>query len=182
MLAPHFEGRAPDVTEENLQARVRGTVLMALSNKFGSLVLATGNKSELAVGYCTLYGDMNGGLSVVGDCYKGWVRELAADFSRDGEVIPLSTLTKPPSAELAPGQRDEDSLPPYPVLDRILEGLVERHRSPEQLVAEGLEAATVERVARLLDRNEYKRRQAAPILRVTRKAFGSGRRLPLARG
>jgi NAD+ synthetase len=181
-LEPAFAGAAPDVTEENLQARIRGTLLMALSNKHGRLVLSTGNKSELAVGYCTLYGDMNGGLAVIGDCLKGWVRDLAADVNREREVIPRAVLDKPPSAELRPDQRDEDSLPPYPLLDRILEGLVERCQHPAELVAQGLPADVVRTVRRMIDRTEYKRRQAPPILRVTPKAFGLGRRLPIARG
>ena len=178
LLRPHFAGRPPDVAEENVQARVRGVLLMGLSNKLGSLLLTTGNKSELAVGYCTLYGDMTGGLAVIGDCYKGWVREISRDY---GELIPQSILEKAPSAELRADQRDEDDLPPYPVLDRVLEGLLERRRTRAQLEEEGLPADVVRRVRKLLDRNEYKRRQAPPILRVTTRAFGSGRRLPIAR-
>jgi NAD+ synthase (glutamine-hydrolysing) len=188
-LEPHLQG-SPGITEENLQARVRGTILMALSNERGSLVLATGNKSEMGVGYCTLYGDMVGGIAVIGDCYKAWVRELAADFNRNGpiaagaarEIIPSSILERPPSAELRPGQEDEDDLPPYAVLDRILEGFVERRLSCAELVDEGHGPEVVRRVRRLLDRSEFKRRQAAPILRVTPRAFGPGRRLPIARG
>ena len=181
-LGPHFAGRPPDVTEENVQARVRGTILMAFSNKLGHLVLATGNKSEMGVGYCTLYGDMVGGIAVLGDCYKAWVRELAAEMNRVTERIPAAILVRPPTAELRPGQEDEDDLPRYAVLDRILEGLVERRLTCEEVAAEGFDLAEVRRVRRLLDRAEYKRRQAAPILRVTPRAFGPGRRLPLARG
>jgi NAD+ synthase (glutamine-hydrolysing) len=180
-LAPHFAGRPTDVTEENLQARVRGTILMALSNKLGSLVLATGNKAEMAVGYCTLYGDMVGGIAPLGDCSKAWVRELARHVNRDGEIIPAHVIDRPPSAELRADQRDEDDLPPYAVLDRIVEGFVERRLTTTELEAEGFDPATVRRVRRLLDRSEYKRRQAAPILRVTPRAFGPGRRLPIAR-
>ena len=183
-LAPSFTGLPRDVTEENIQARIRGVILMALSNKLGSLVLSTGNKSELAVGYCTLYGDMTGGLAVLGDCYKGWVRELAENFNagRQGEVIPRHVIDRPPSAELRADQADEDDLPPYAVLDEILEGLLERGVAPEVLVSEGLPGDTVRRVSHLLARNEYKRRQAAPSLRVTHRAFGQGRSLPIARG
>jgi NAD+ synthase/NAD+ synthase (glutamine-hydrolysing) len=182
MLAPHFEGRAPDVTEENVQARVRGILLMALSNKLGSLLLTTGNKSELAVGYCTLYGDMTGGLAVIGDCRKGWVNAMAADFNVEREIIPRSILDRPPTAELRPDQRDEDDLPPYALLDAILEGLVERRETCADLEAQGLPGDVIRRVRRMLERNEYKRRQAPPILRVTQRAFGAGRRLPIARG
>jgi NAD+ synthase/NAD+ synthase (glutamine-hydrolysing) len=181
MLAESFEGLEPGVAEENLQARVRGTLLMALSNKFGSLVLSTGNKSELAVGYCTLYGDMNGGLAVLGDCYKGWVRDIARSYNRDGERFPVSIIDKPPSAELRPDQADTDSLPPYHLLDAILEAYIENQASVGDVVATGVDEALARRVRGLLDRNEYKRRQAPPVLRVTSKAFGPGRRLPLAR-
>ncbi|MFZ5475607.1 MAG: NAD+ synthase [Myxococcota bacterium] len=179
-LAPSFSGRARDVTEENLQARVRGSLLMALSNKFGHLLLTTGNKSEMAVGYCTLYGDMNGGLAVIGDVFKTDVYRIARWLNRDGEVIPVSTITKPPSAELAPNQTDQDSLPPYDVLDAILELYVEGIVDPDEIVARGHDRATVERVVRMVVRSEYKRWQAAPALRVSEKAFGSGRRIPLA--
>ena len=181
LLTPHFDGKPADVTEENVQARVRGVILMGLSNKHGSLLLTTGNKSELAVGYCTLYGDMTGGLAVIGDCYKGWVREICRDVNSEREVIPQAILDKAPSAELRPDQRDEDDLPPYPVLDRVLEGLLERRCTRAELQAEGLPEDVIRRVRRLLDRNEYKRRQAPPILRVTTRAFGTGRRLPIAR-
>ena len=179
-LAPVFAGRPRDVSEENLQARARGTVLMALSNKFGHLLLTTGNKSEMAVGYCTLYGDMNGGLAVISDVFKTDVYRLARWMNRDREVIPVSTLDKPPSAELAPNQKDQDSLPPYEVLDAILRLYVEGLVDPARIIAEGHDPATVERVIRLVVRSEYKRGQAAPGLRVSPRAFGMGRRIPLA--
>ncbi len=179
-LEPIFGDRPEDVTEENMQARLRGLILMAASNKFGSLVLTTGNKSELAVGYCTLYGDMCGGLAVISDVPKTKVFELARWINRNREIIPEATITKPPSAELRPDQKDEDSLPPYEVLDAILEQYVVECRSVAEIVANGFEEATVKRVARLIDLNEYKRRQAAPGLKVTSKAFGVGRRIPVA--
>ena len=179
-LEPIFGDRPEDVTEENMQARLRGLILMAASNKFGSLVLTTGNKSELAVGYCTLYGDMCGGLAVISDVLKTKVFELARWINRDREISPESTITKPPSAELRPDQKDEDSLPPYEVLDAILELYVVECRSVTEIVAGGFDEATVKRVARLIDLNEYKRRQAAPGLKVTSKAFGVGRRIPVA--
>ena len=179
-LEPIFGDRPEDVTEENMQARLRGLILMAASNKFGSLVLTTGNKSELAVGYCTLYGDMCGGLAVISDVPKTKVFELARWINRDGEIIPEATITKPPSAELRPDQKDEDSLPPYEVLDAILERYVVESQSVAEIVAGGFDEATVERVVRLIDLNEYKRRQAAPGLKVTSKAFGVGRRIPVA--
>ncbi len=179
-LAPVF-GDAPfDVTEENLQARTRGALLMAISNKTGRIVLTTGNKSELAVGYCTLYGDMCGGLAVISDLPKTLVYELAIHWNRDGEVIPVATIEKPPSAELRPDQRDEDSLPPYEVLDAILAAYIERHEDPAAIAARGFDRAVVDDVIRKVDRNEYKRNQAAPGLRVTSKAFGTGRRYPIA--
>ena len=179
-LEPIFGDRPEDVTEENMQARLRGLILMAASNKFGSLVLTTGNKSELAVGYCTLYGDMCGGLAVISDVPKTKVFELARWINRDGEIIPEATITKPPSAELRPDQKDEDSLPPYEVLDAILERYVVESQSVAEIVAGGFDEATVQRVVRLIDLNEYKRRQAAPGLKVTSKAFGVGRRIPVA--
>ncbi len=179
-LEPHFEGRAPDVTEENLQARIRGNVLMAFSNKFNSLLLATGNKSELAVGYCTLYGDMNGGLSVISDLPKTMVYRLAEHLNRSGERIPRNTITKPPSAELKPGQQDSDSLPPYETLDEMLRLLIEEGKSSEELIKEGFDLSTVEWLVAAISRNEYKRRQAAPGLKISPKAFGSGRRFPIA--
>ncbi len=185
-LAGVFAGRAEDVTEENLQARLRGVILMALSNKFGSLLLTTGNKSELAVGYCTLYGDMCGGLAVISDVPKTMVYRLAEWINAESRgrgglaVIPEATLTKPPSAELRPNQTDQDSLPPYDILDAILEGYVVDAKSAGELVAGGLPEAAVQRVVRLIDGSEYKRRQAAPGLKVTTKAFGVGRRFPIA--
>jgi NAD+ synthase (glutamine-hydrolysing) len=179
-LAPHFAGRAADTTEENLQARIRGNILMAFSNKFGCLVLSTGNKSELAVGYCTLYGDMSGGLAILSDVPKTMVYELAAHINRKDEVIPRAVIDKPPSAELKPGQLDADTLPPYPVLDDILREYVEELRSVDEIIALGHAPETVRRVAALVDRNEYKRAQAAPGIKVTTKAFGVGRRMPIA--
>ena len=154
---------------------------MALSNKFGSLLLTTGNKSELAVGYCTLYGDMCGGLAVISDVPKTMVYRLARWINRDKEIIPAASITKPPSAELRPNQTDQDSLPPYDVLDAILEAYVVAGKSAVEIVSGGFDEATVKRVVRLIDLNEYKRRQAAPGLKVTSKAFGVGRRIPIAR-
>lgn len=174
-----FAGRPADVTEENIQARSRGLLLMALSNKFGHLLLTTGNKSEIAVGYCTLYGDMAGGLAVISDVPKTLVFELAAYLNRNGERIPQNTLTKPPSAELRPDQRDEDSLPPYPVLDEILRLYVEENQSREAIHQAGFARETVLDVCRKVDRNEYKRKQAAPGLKITPLAFGIGRRIPI---
>jgi len=181
MLAAPFEGSEPGLAEENLQARIRGTILMTLSNKFGWMVLATGNKSEMATGYSTLYGDMAGGFAVIKDVPKVLVYALAEDLNaRSGrDVIPQAVLDKPPSAELRPDQRDQDSLPPYPVLDAILEGYVERDLSIADLEAAGFDAAVVCQVARLVDRSEYKRRQAPPGVRVSPKAFGKDRRLPI---
>ncbi len=180
-LAPEFRGRPFDVAEENLQARLRGDVLMALSNKFGHLVLTTGNKSELAVGYCTLYGDMCGGLAVISDVWKTRVYDLARLFNREREVIPAYTISRAPSAELRSDQKDTDSLPPYEVLDRILRRRVEEGASLSALVAGGEDRATVERVLKMVERNEYKRRQMAPGLKVTPLAFGVGWRMPIAR-
>lgn len=180
-LEPVFAGRQSDITEENLQSRIRGTLLMALSNKFGSLVLTTGNKSEMSVGYCTLYGDMVGALAVIGDLVKTRVYALSHWVNREREVIPAAILTKAPSAELRPEQKDTDSLPPYDVLDPILEAYVERYESTAQIVAEyGFPPETVEQVVRLVERTEYKRQQAAPVLKLTPKAFGMGRRFPIA--
>jgi NAD+ synthase (glutamine-hydrolysing) len=180
-LAPAFAGRAEDVTEENIQARIRGNLLMALSNKFGYLVLSTGNKSELAVGYCTLYGDMAGGLAVISDVPKSMVYELSSFTNRSRMRIPLATLDKPPSAELRPNQKDSDTLPPYDVLDRILKAYVEDLRSPDE-IADHYEFPLdlVRSVARRVDQNEYKRKQSPPGLKVTSKAFSVGRRFPLA--
>ncbi|MCL4523454.1 MAG: NAD+ synthase [Acidobacteria bacterium] len=180
-LAQAFAGRAEDVTEENIQARIRGNFLMALSNKFNALVLSTGNKSELAVGYCTLYGDMAGGLAVISDVPKTMVYELARLINRGGEVIPADTLTKPPSAELRPNQTDQDSLPPYDVLDRILKAYVEDLRSPEEIAGHfGFALKLVREIAVKVDRNEYKRQQSAPGLKITSKAFRIGRPFPIA--
>jgi NAD+ synthase (glutamine-hydrolysing) len=181
MLAEPFTGLEPGLAEENLQARVRGTILMTLSNKFDWLVLTTGNKSEMATGYSTLYGDMAGGFAVIKDVPKMLVYALCRDRNRRAgrSIIPDAVLEKPPSAELRPDQKDSDSLPEYADLDPILEGYVEGDRSIADLVAEGHDAATVARVARLVDRNEYKRRQAPPGVRVSPKAFGKDRRLPL---
>jgi NAD+ synthetase len=179
-LAPLFAGRSEDVTEENLQARLRGVILMALSNKFGSIVLTTGNKSEMAVGYCTLYGDMCGGLAVISDVPKTMVYRLARWANRAREIIPLPSLTKPPSAELRPNQTDQDSLPPYDMLDAILEAYVVECRPVADIIAVGFPETTVRQVVRLIDRSEYKRRQAAPGLKVTSRAFGLGRRIPIA--
>ena len=180
-LAPLFRGTPFGLAEENLQPRIRGTLLMALSNKFGALVLTTGNKSEMAVGYCTLYGDMVGALAVIGDVYKTRVYALSRYANRSREVIPRNTMEKPPSAELRPGQLDTDSLPPYEVLDPILEAYVERYLSAEQIAKEQkLDAGLVGSVLRLVEQSEYKRQQAAPVLKVTQKSFGTGRRFPIA--
>jgi NAD+ synthase (glutamine-hydrolysing) len=178
-LAPVFEGHQPDVAEENLQARVRGTLLMALSNKFGWMVLATGNKSEISVGYSTLYGDMAGGFSPIKDVFKTRVYELARWRNTRGEVIPAETIDKPPSAELRPDQIDEDSLPPYDELDAILLGYIERDEGVEAIISSGHDRETTERVVRLVDGAEYKRRQSAPGTKITPKAFGKDRRMPL---
>jgi NAD+ synthase (glutamine-hydrolysing) len=179
-LQPVFAGKPEDTTEENIQARLRGVMLMALSNKFGSLLLTTGNKSELAVGYCTLYGDMCGGLAVISDVPKTMVYRLAKWINREQEIIPVSSITKPPSAELRPNQTDQDSLPPYDMLDAILDAYVVQGKTLSEIVASGFDELTVKRVVRLIDFNEYKRRQAAPGLKVTSKAFGVGRRIPIA--
>jgi NAD+ synthase (glutamine-hydrolysing) len=180
-LAPVFCGRPMDVAEENIQARIRGNYLMALSNKFGSMVLSTGNKSELAVGYCTLYGDMAGGLAVISDVPKLMVYELARWINRERELIPSSTIEKPPSAELRPNQKDVDSLPPYEVLDRILKAYIEDVHSPQEIADHyGFDLKLVREIALRVDRNEYKRKQAAPGLKVTSRAFGFGRPFPIA--
>ena len=175
-----FAGKGEDTTEENIQARLRGVILMAMSNKFGSLLLTTGNKSELAVGYCTLYGDMCGGLAVINDVPKTMVYRLSRWINREREIIPESSITKPPSAELRPDQKDQDSLPPYEVLDAILDAYVVQHRSLGEILGMGFAEADVRRVIRLIDLSEYKRRQSAPGLKVTSKAFGVGRRMPIA--
>jgi NAD+ synthase (glutamine-hydrolysing) len=180
-LDPLFAGTPFGLAEENLQSRLRGVLLMALSNKFGALVLTTGNKSEMSVGYCTLYGDMVGALAVIGDVMKTRVYALSRYVNREREIIPEATLTKAPSAELRPEQKDTDSLPPYEVLDPILEAYVERYCSAEQIAREqGVDAALVSQVLKLVERSEYKRQQAAPVLKVTKKSFGSGRRFPIA--
>lgn len=181
-LAPHFAGTPFGAAEENIQARVRGMLLMALSNKTGALVLSTGNKSELAVGYSTLYGDMCGGLEVIGDVYKTGVYALARHYNATGEIIPRSTIEKPPSAELRPNQKDSDTLPPYDVLDPILHGYINMRMSRAELKAHGHDPATVDRIITMIDRSEYKRHQAPPVLRVSTRAFGAGRRVPIARG
>ena len=175
-----FAGLPEDATEENMQSRLRGMILMSLSNKFGHLLLTTGNKSELAVGYCTIYGDMAGGLAVISDVPKTLVYELARWINRDREIIPNSTIEKPPSAELKPGQVDQDSLPPYDVLDQILQLYVEENRSAHEIIARGFEEKTVRWIQRRVDLNEYKRAQAAPGIKVTSRAFGVGRRMPIA--
>jgi NAD+ synthase (glutamine-hydrolysing) len=178
-LQPQFTGTEPGVAEENLQARIRGAILMALSNKFGGMVVATGNKSEMAVGYATLYGDMAGGFAVLKDVFKTLAYRMAEWRNSDGEVIPRAIITKPPSAELRPDQLDTDSLPPYDLLDGILERYVELDRAIADIVADGFDEATVRRVAAMVDHNEYKRRQAAPGVKITPKAFGRDRRLPI---
>jgi NAD+ synthase/NAD+ synthase (glutamine-hydrolysing) len=180
-LADAFRGRAADVTEENIQSRIRGNLLMALSNKFGSLLLTTGNKSEMSVGYCTLYGDMNGGLAVIADLPKMMVYRVARWRNRRKADIPEATLTKAPSAELRPDQTDQDSLPPYELLDQILELHIERCQSAEEIIEQGFDAETVRRVTRLVRLAEFKRKQAAPVLKVTSRAFGTGWRMPIVR-
>ncbi|QIA07292.1 NAD+ synthase [Draconibacterium halophilum] len=178
-LTPLFEGRSPDVAEENIQARARGIYMMAISNKFGHILLNTTNKSECAVGYGTLYGDMNGGIAVLGDVYKMDVFKLSRFMNKDGEVIPENTIVKPPSAELRPDQKDTDSLPEYEDLDKMLFNYIELNKSPKEIAALGYDEAVVRRVIRMVNMNEYKRFQAAPILRVSSKAFGFGRKMPL---
>jgi NAD+ synthetase len=180
VLEPLFAGRPADVAEENIQARIRGVLLMALSNKFGHLLLTTGNKSELAVGYCTLYGDMCGGLGVISDLPKTMVYRLANHLNRDRTLIPRAIITKAPSAELRPDQKDQDTLPPYEILDQVLRLIIDEGKSAAEIIAAGFEADTVNWIARAVKNNEYKRRQAAPGLKITSKAFGSGRRMPIA--
>jgi NAD+ synthetase len=177
-----FKGLPPDETEENVQARIRGSLLMALSNKFGAILLSTGNKSETAVGYCTIYGDMNGGLAVISDIPKTLVYRLAQHINQEEEIIPARVIVRPPSAELRPNQTDQDSLPPYDVLDGILDAAIEKNLAFDDIVALGYDPSTVRDVLRRIVVNEYKRRQAAPGLKVTSKAFGYGRRYPIARG
>jgi len=178
-LGPMFEGTALGVAEENIQARARGLLLMAVSNKFGALLLTTGNKSEISVGYCTLYGDMAGGLAVISDLPKMQVYALARWINREREIIPVNTIEKPPSAELRPDQKDEDSLPPYPVLDEILRLYVEESKGREEIIAAGFDEEVVRDIIRKVDLNEYKRKQAAPGLKITPLAFGVGRRIPI---
>lgn len=179
VLKPHFSATDFGLTEENLQARTRGMLLMAMSNKFGNILLNTSNKSEMAVGYGTLYGDMCGGISVIGDVYKTEVYELARYINKDSELIPQNIIDKAPSAELRPNQKDSDSLPDYSVLDKILYQYIERHQSPNDLIAQGFEEALVKRILKLVNINEFKREQTAPVLRVSSKAFGMGRRMPI---
>ncbi|HEY7616728.1 MAG TPA: NAD(+) synthase, partial [Terriglobales bacterium] len=180
-LKKPFTGCAEDVTEENIQSRIRGTLLMALSNKFGAIVLSTGNKSELGVGYCTLYGDMVGGLAVISDVPKTLVYRLAGYVNSRRAVIPAATLEKPPSAELRPNQKDSDTLPPYEVLDAVLEDYVEDSHSAEQIAADrNIDLSLVRKVIAMVERAEYKRQQAAPGLKISAKAFGYGRRFPIA--
>jgi NAD+ synthase/NAD+ synthase (glutamine-hydrolysing) len=180
-LSQVFAGARPDITEENIQSRIRGNLIMAMSNKFGALVLTTGNKSEMSVGYCTLYGDMVGALAVIGDVMKTRVYDLCRYVNREREIIPAAILEKPPSAELRPGQKDTDSLPPYDVLDPILEAYVERYETPEAIAQQyRFDLDLVRSVVKLVERSEYKRQQAALVLKVTEKAFGMGRRFPIA--
>ena len=178
-LNPLFEGRDFDVTEENIQARIRGNLLMAISNKFGNILLNTSNKSEMSVGYGTLYGDLAGGLSVIADVYKTEVYELAHYINRDKEIIPINTIQKPPSAELRPNQKDSDSLPDYDILDPILKLYIEGRKGPKEIIAQGYDKALVEKILKMVNRNEFKRHQTAPVLRVSPKAFGMGRRMPI---
>ena len=178
-LAPLFEGTDFGIAEENIQSRIRGTLLMAHTNKFGSILLNTSNKSELAVGYGTLYGDMAGGLAVLGDVYKTEVFELSKHLNKEKEIIPVNIITKPPSAELRPDQKDSDSLPDYDILDAILYEYIENQLSPDKIIEKGFEEATVNRILRMVNINEYKRHQTPPILRISTKAFGMGRRMPI---
>jgi NAD+ synthase (glutamine-hydrolysing) len=180
-LQPAFHGHPPDITEENLQARIRGVILMALSNKFGMLVLTTGNKSELAAGYCTLYGDMCGGLAPISDVPKTMVYEIARWVNREREIIPRDSIAKAPSAELRPNQTDQDTLPPYEELDRVLHAYIEEQKDPQEIIASGVRPAVVADVIRRIETSEYKRRQAVPGLKITSKAFGYGRRVPIAK-
>jgi NAD+ synthetase len=179
-LSEVFKGLPEDTTEENIQSRLRAVTLMALSNKFGHLLLTTGNKSELAVGYCTIYGDMAGGLAAISDVPKTMVYELARWINRDREIIPRSTIEKPPSAELKPDQKDQDTLPPYDILDEILRLYVEENLSARDIIGHGFNEETVRWVQRRVDLNEYKREQAPPGLKVSTRAFGVGRRMPIA--
>ncbi|RLD87573.1 MAG: NAD(+) synthase, partial [Bacteroidetes bacterium] len=178
-LKPFVKGLPVNLAEWNLQARARGVILMGLSNKFGHILLNTSNKSEAAVGYGTLYGDMNGGLSVLGDVYKTQVFDLARFMNKDREVIPENIIIKPPSAELRPDQKDSDSLPDYDILDVILYQYIENRRGPHEIIAMGYDKALVDRILKMVNTNEYKRYQTPPILRVSSKAFGMGRRMPI---
>lgn len=183
LLEPLFQGKSYDITEENMQARIRGTILMAISNKLGHIVMSTGNKSEMAMGYCTLYGDMCGGLGVISDVTKEQVYTLCRWLNRDKELIPQSTIDKPPSAELRAGQKDTDSLPEYPIVDNVLRAYVEEYLSPEEIAAKhDLSLDLVLDLVRKIHRSEYKRRQAAPGIRVSKKAFRVGRRYPIVQG
>jgi NAD+ synthase (glutamine-hydrolysing) len=182
LLTPSFEGREQDVTEENLQARARGNIIMALSNKFGWLPIVTSNKSELAVGYCTIYGDMCGGFGPLLDCSKMRVYELSRYRNTISPAIPENVIKRPPSAELRPDQQDQDSLPPYELLDEVLQRYVEEDWSVEDIIADGYDEAMVHRIARLVLINEYKRRQAPPGVRITHRAFGRDRRYPITSG
>ena len=179
VMKPYFKGLPSNIAEENLQARTRGVILMALSNKFGYILLNTSNKSEAAVGYGTLYGDMNGGLSVIGDVYKTQAYELARYINRNNEIIPENIITKPPSAELRPDQKDSDSLPDYDILDEILYQYIEQRKGPKEIVSMGFEKPLVDRILKLVNTNEYKRYQTPPMLRISNKAFGMGRRMPI---
>ncbi|MDJ0714815.1 MAG: NAD+ synthase [Prochloraceae cyanobacterium] len=180
LLEPLFAGTEFGVAEENIQSRIRGNLLMAIANKFGYLLLSTGNKSEMAVGYCTLYGDMNGGLAVIADVPKTRVYSLCRWLNRDREIIPANVISKPPSAELKPGQTDQDSLPSYDILDDILDRIIHQHRSPEEIIAAGADPKVVKKVMKLVARSEFKRRQAPPGLKITDRAFGTGWRMPIA--
>jgi NAD+ synthase (glutamine-hydrolysing) len=180
LLERLFAGTDFGIAEENLQSRIRGNLLMALSNKFGHLLLSTGNKSEMAVGYCTLYGDMNGGLAVIADVPKTRVYSLCRWLNRHGEIIPLNVINKAPSAELKPNQKDQDSLPPYEILDAILALLIDRHQSAEQIIAAGFEPEIVQKVIKLVKNAEFKRKQAPPGLKISDRAFGTGWRMPIA--
>ena len=177
-----FKNREEDVTEENIQSRLRGVILMAISNKFGYLVLNTGNKSELAVGYCTLYGDTNGALSILGDVKKTLVYKIARRINERYSYIPERVLLKPPSAELRPGQKDEDSLPPYEFLDKVIEKYIEEGKGSDEIIEEIGEEELVKKTLNMIKNNEYKRRQTPPVLKVTRRAFGIGWRFPIAHG
>jgi NAD+ synthase (glutamine-hydrolysing) len=182
VLKPSFNGTEENITEENIQSRIRGTLLMAISNKFGYLLCTTGNKSEMAVGYATLYGDMNGALGIIADVYKTEVYELARYINKEKEIIPENIIAKAPSAELRHDQKDEDSLPPYPVLDQILDLYLEEYKEIDAISEIMDDRALVQKVLAMVDKNEFKRRQAAPVLRISKKAFGYGRRFPVVQG